>query len=215
MTPQEKTALVQGLKQQHGDLIEVAVPGSPDVFVISTRCTKETYLKYKTDQRHPAQRYNANENLAKACVVYPGRAELSSIFQDNGFFARTLTNEIKLFSGASLEHQRRTELEDGDVTEALQVKWGKAMFSLTVPDDPNVSVIARRAGNDVTRQRKKDEDNEMPGETLDEKLCQACTVWPDNYQLILDRYPFFIEELAGEIMLYSGALMQANIAKKL
>ena len=98
----------------------------------------------------------------------------------------------------------------------LKAKHG-ALIKVTVPCDPDVFVIAKRADRGVMRQRNADKNHEVYKNILDERLCQACVVWPDQHVLesVLSTYGFFSGELAGEIMLFSGASQDHDRAKKL
>lgn len=214
MNTNEKSDLIKSLKAKHKDLIEVPLPSDPSVFVIARRAGKDDWLKRKQDARHPVYKNSVDERFAKRCIVHPSTAvDAQAIFNAYGFFARTVALEISLFSGASLEHDRAFELDPEEHADLFE-KYGTNIRGVMVPDEPDLFVAFKLADKQVALSRRVDINNEVPTEVVDEKLCQVCTVYPDNFQTILDKYPFFIDELAGEIMLFAGGVLSANIRKK-
>jgi len=98
----------------------------------------------------------------------------------------------------------------------LKAKHGD-LIEVSVPCEPSIFVISKRADRAIHRARKADRNHEVYKDLVDDRLCEACVVWPDQHILnaVFDKYPYFVGELAGEIMLFSGATTDRNRAKKL
>jgi hypothetical protein len=93
----------------------------------------------------------------------------------------------------------------------MQAKY-KKVYVLSPGCDPKVYVIFKPAGRAEFRQVKLDQDHDVYKNMVDERLIQACVVYPDRITLmaLLDEYPFFEGPLVREIVTVSGG----GVAKK-
>jgi hypothetical protein len=108
--------------------------------------------------------------------------------------------------GPSREYQFMSAEDHAMLVADLKQKHGPDLIEVPIPTNPDIFVIARRADRAIHRARKADRNHEVYKDQIDERLCAACVVWPDQhrYDAILEKYPYFSGPLAYEIIKFSG-----------
>jgi hypothetical protein len=94
---------------------------------------------------------------------------------------------------------------DPEILDKLRTQYGE-IFVASPGADSETEVVFRRASRADVRGYKSDKDHDTYKFVADERLDEACVIYPDRmgFQAVLDKYPFFAGPLAGQIMLASG-----------
>jgi hypothetical protein len=98
------------------------------------------------------------------------------------------------------------KLEEKDkIIADMKTKHGKVFVS-SPKADPDTFVVFKGANRTQTREYKADRDNDAYKYVADERLAQACVVYPDKagFNAILEEFPFYSGPLAYEIIQASG-----------
>jgi len=85
MTESQRKEIADKMKAEHGRVVSLykeGVDGDPDIFGIAKRVPRAEYKRFRAALFDDAQKSDAMEQLARACVVYPSREEFAQLLED-------------------------------------------------------------------------------------------------------------------------------------